>query len=75
MNIVLFRIKDLQTSEMAVKLKSNSYVGLVNIFLKFWDCNGQWGVSDYSHKSHLIQNDYNLWGSKQSSVIKKKSKY
>ena len=37
-NIVLFGLKDLQTSEMIVKLKSTSnlYVRPVNIFSYFW---------------------------------------
>ena len=36
----LFGIKDLETSKMTVKLKSNFYFGLVNVFPNFWhwDC-------------------------------------
>ena len=36
----LFGIKDLETSKMTVKLKSNLYFGLVNVFPNFWhwDC-------------------------------------
>ena len=35
LNVVLFGIKDLHTSEMTVKLKSNACVGPVNIFPNF----------------------------------------
>ena len=34
-NVVLFKIKDLLTSEMPVKLKSNLYAGPVNIYPNF----------------------------------------
>ena len=34
-NVILFRIDDLYTSEMIVKLKSNLYI---NIFIIFWCC-------------------------------------
>ena len=34
-NVVLFRIKDLLTSDMTVKLNSNLYVGPVNCFPNF----------------------------------------
>ena len=37
-NVVLFGIKGLETSEMTVKLKSNLYVGRVNIGPNFWHC-------------------------------------
>ena len=35
---LVFRIKDLQTFEFIVKLKSNFYVGPVDIFPNFWHC-------------------------------------
>ena len=37
-NLVLLRIKNLQISEITVKLKSNLYVGPVNIFPNFLHC-------------------------------------
>ena len=37
-NVVLFRIKDMNTSEITIKLKTNFYVGPVKIFPNFWHC-------------------------------------
>ena len=37
-NVVLFGIKDLQTSKLTVKLKSNLYGEHVNISHNFWRC-------------------------------------
>ena len=38
-NAVLFGIKYLQIFEITVKLKSNFYAGIMNIFPKIWHCN------------------------------------
>ena len=40
-NVVLCGIKDMWTSEMTVKLKSNLYIGPVNIFPNLWHCTWQ----------------------------------
>ena len=46
-SMVLFGIKDLWTSAMTVQLKSNLFIGPVNIFLNFWHCyKSDWLVQD-----------------------------
>ena len=59
---VLFGIKDLQTSEITVKLKSNMYVRPANIFIEFWH---------YLKQNALSLSVCSLWCCKWSSVPSK----